>query len=163
MHPDPKSFFDNIGPQFCVYNSYPRFNSDWRWYKSLYGSNKNFNEFFLKSYYKNSHNFLDYRFIFNERSSEINEDLEKLCINLNLALSKYENIKSESLFTEIIEIIELVRNNVSDLNGHIVDSIDEMLNLHKNKGLEQESVKQMNYFSQCFGRELLYISVIREY
>ncbi len=163
MHPAPKSFFHDIGPQFCVYNSYPRFVSDWRWYKSLYGSNKNFNEYFLNSYYKNSHNFLDYRFIFNERSSEMNKNLEKLCLNLNLTLTKYENKKSGNLIAEMIEIIELVRNNVSELKGEIVESIDEMLHLYKYKRIEQESVKQMKYFSQCFGRELLYISVIREY
>ena len=49
LSPTPSMFIEDVGQRFSIYGSYPKINSDWRWYKSLYGENKKFNESHQKS------------------------------------------------------------------------------------------------------------------
>ena len=51
-----------------IYNSVPKFADDWRWYKSLHGKSKNFNENFILEYNKVSHSLIDYRINSSRRS-----------------------------------------------------------------------------------------------
>ena len=43
---NPSIALNVLGKQFEVYNSVPKLNLDWRWYKSIYGKNKLWNEIF---------------------------------------------------------------------------------------------------------------------
>ena len=147
---------------WSIYNSYPRFSSDWRWYKSLYGENKNINNVFLKNYSENIHNFLDYRFVFNKRPMKENEELEMLCFKLrNIVMEIEEGNKRDSL-SEAITIIKSVKDNIAGLERCLDKSMDEILLLLSKNTFEIKSVSQMKYFKKCFGRELLYISILRD-
>ena len=164
MHPMPEMFIEDIGSRFSIYNSYPNFSSDWRWYKSLYGKKKNFNEIFLDSFSRNGHNFLDYRHVFNARSSNLNGELEELCLGLRNLVTEYEKEKSNSYVSDIIEILNLVKNNLTGLEEPTIDkSIDEIMKLLRRDQFDAQSIKQMKFFNKCFGRELLYISAIPDY
>jgi hypothetical protein len=72
----PEMFIEDMGDRFEIYNTFPRYDNDWRWYKSLYGDRKSFNERFMGFYFKNSHNFYDFNNIYPQRDSAKNVILE---------------------------------------------------------------------------------------
>jgi len=161
MHPTPSMFFSDIGKNFTVYNSYPKFFSDWRWYKSLYGEYKDFNNLFLKSYSNSIHNFLDYEYVFAERSSKLNMELEYFCSQLRDTVEESDDVYGQ-INGDAVFIIKKVRENISGIKTSLKKSIDEVLCLIENNNIDIKSISKMNYFNKCFGRELLYVSVLRD-
>ena len=161
MHPTPSMFFSDIGKNFTVYNSYPKFFSDWRWYKSLYGEYKDFNNLFLKSYSNSIHNFLDYEYVFAERSTKLNVELEYFCSRLRDTVEESDDVYGQ-INQEAVFIIKKVRENISGIKTSLKKSIDEVLCLIENNNIDIKSISKMNYFNKCFGRELLYVSVLRD-
>ena len=62
--------------------------------------------------------------------------------------------------SQVVVIIDKVKQNIASLQSPLEKSIDEVLLLIKTNKISLESVAQMKYFNECFGRELLYISVL---
>ncbi len=162
MHPNPEMFLGDIGQSFSIYNSYPRFSTDWRWYKSLYGQNKKINQVFTENYYENIHNFFDYRFVFNQRSKKLNDELERLCFKLRNLVKEFEEGNKRGSFSEAIKVIERVKDNIAGLERCLDKSMDEILFLLKKNQFDIKSVSKMKYLKECFGRELIYVTVIRD-
>ena len=162
MHPSPDMFIKDIGQNYSIYNSYPRFTSDWRWYKSLYGEKKNFNNVYFDNYSKNIHNFLDYRFVFDQRSSRLNAELEQLCFEFRNVVTMFEDQNNNNSISQAVVIIDKVKQNIGSLKSPLEKSIDEVLDVIKTSKIDTETISQMKYFNKCFGRELLYISVLRD-
>tara|TARA_B100000315_G_scaffold156409_1_gene144937 strand:- start:1278 stop:2456 length:1179 start_codon:yes stop_codon:yes gene_type:complete len=162
MHPDPTMFFEDLGNDYSIYNSYPRFNSDWRWYKSLYEEKKKFNKVFIDNFLKNIHNFLDYRFVFDQRSSMLNAELEQLCFEFKNVVTMFEDQKNNNSISQAVVIIDKVKQNIASLKSPLEKSIDEVLNVIKTNKIDTETISQMKYFKKCFGRELFYVSVLRD-
>ncbi|MBC8460150.1 MAG: class I SAM-dependent methyltransferase [Deltaproteobacteria bacterium] len=162
MHPNPPMFIEDLGQNYSIYNSYPRFSSEWRWYKSLYGENKKINNVFLQNFSENIHNFMDYRFIFNQRSSKLNNELQELCLELRNIVTQLEEERPSNSVSEAAAIIGKVKKNIAGLEGLLVKSIDEVLFIIKNNQIDLKSVSRLKYFKECFGRELLYVSALRD-
>ena len=97
MPPSPAMFFEDVGKDYRIYNSYPRLSSDWRWYKSLHGEEGLFNSVFLEDFSENIHNLLDYRFVFDTRSSTLNGELENLCLEFRNFVTMMEEDKQRLL------------------------------------------------------------------
>ncbi|MFC1664776.1 class I SAM-dependent methyltransferase, partial [Pseudomonadota bacterium] len=112
MHPTPAMLFADIGHEYSLYNSFPRIHTDWRWYKSLYGNNLQFNENFLNSYFTSCHNLFDYKDISPPRSREENTALESDCFYLMSIVADYEDKNVEIPFTEITEKVRNIQNNI---------------------------------------------------
>jgi hypothetical protein len=158
IHPDPQEIFQDAGKKFNFYNSYPKFYSDWRWYKDLINSQFITKEKFLDQYNKNAHNFIDYKFFFPEIPANQNIKLSKKSRELLKLLIKNEielNSKNYNLFlNKLIEI-----NKILKLQKIIIKGLDEVVYiLKKRKFLGASNLK---YFKSNFGRELFYISLIK--
>ena len=162
MHPSPGMFIKDVGQDYSIYNSYPRFSSDWRWYKSLYEEKKKFNKVFIDNFLKNIHNFLDYRFVFDQRSSMLNAELEQLCFEFRNVVKMFEDQKNNNSISQAVVIIDKVKQNIASLKSPLEKSIDEVLNVIKTNKIDTETISQMKYFKKCFGRELFYVSVLRD-
>ena len=93
-HPDPSTFFKDIGNRFNFSFSYPDFYSNWNWYKSLIGKKKDRKIFFLDSYIKNICNFLDYDNVYFEKKLKITKKLNKTASDLINNLIEYEESPS---------------------------------------------------------------------
>ena len=162
MHPTPKMIFTDLGKKFDFYNSYPTFNSDWRWYKDLYGSKKELKLNFLKNYYKQCHNFIDYRNVYKSLKPEFNIRLENEVQSLMNYLIKYEKNKTQKLKNFVINKIKKICNflkKIEDLNSK---GILEALNLIKNqKNISVDQIRKLKKFKYIFGRELLYLSLLK--
>jgi SAM-dependent methyltransferase len=158
----PSNFLEDIGDNFSIYGSYPKITMDWRWYKSLYGSGRKFNEVFLDSYYRNIHNFFDHNLVLESRDKEFNLELENcVCTLTNLARQRENNGKT------------IIDDEVSNLIGDVFDKLikiyppwsnplGEVMNLIVNKNFTVFDLSKMQDFKHIFGRELLYISAIKE-
>ena len=158
IHPNPQEIFKDVGKKFNFYHSYPRFYKDWRWYKDLINDQFNAKDNFLNQYNKNSHNFIDYKFLFPEIQIDQNIKLSyksRELLNLLIQNEKALNPKNYKLFlNKLIEINKLLKSNKINLKG-----IDEVIDILRKKNLFRAS--KLKYFKANFGRELFYISLIK--
>ena len=50
-----------LSDEFDVYGASPDMLTDWRWYKSIYGENRSYNEMAINQYWSQVHNLIDYK------------------------------------------------------------------------------------------------------
>jgi hypothetical protein len=75
-----KEIFRDVGKKFEIINTYPSFSQDWRWFKSLHGQAKNFNDTFESEYYRWCHGFISYEMSVESGSVDGNKILESKCL-----------------------------------------------------------------------------------
>jgi len=159
---EPEIALNILGPNFTVYQTVPKILSDWRWYKSLYGEQRQFNNQFAMQYHSWSHNFIDYRYQNNARAPQKNLLIKDYAENLIKACEKYEKegIKAyNKLISPILNnMINNLRNDIHLNTFRSLREVDEILS----SNFSPEDVAKMQYFSALFGREQCYISLIHE-
>jgi len=160
--PTPEMFMEDMGKDFDIYNSYPRFNSDWRWYKSLYGKNKRLNEMYMESYYANSHNFYDYNDLHRQRDSSKNISLEEECLRLLSLMVDMEEKKDWGYCDKIINVVKKIQDNLAEISPSWAEGIEEFLALFQKEGLTVEEVSKMEKLAPVFGRELIYVTATKD-
>jgi len=158
----PGVFFDTLGSGFSVYGSVPKLVTDWRWYKSLYGDGRRFNQVFLESYLANCHNLFDYRDVLPPRPAAANTALENRCRILLTMVAAYWEKKAPPPRDGIARQVEDIRAAVADVSRPWADGIGEFLDVFAKDAITPETVAGMTKLAPIFGRELLYISMIRD-
>ena len=158
IHPNPKEIFEDAGKNFNFFNSYPKFYNDWRWYKDLIKREFNTKKNFLNQYNKNAHNFIDYKSSFPKIQAKQNiilsnktRELLKILILCEKKLTFENDKKFLNKFKEIHKIIK--KNNIR------IKGLNEIENILKNKKFHV--TQNLKYFKYNFGRELFYISLIK--
>jgi len=160
--PTPEMFMEGMANDFDIYNSYPRFDTDWRWYKSLYAENKLFNERYMESYYMNSHNFYDYNGLYPQRDPDKNIALEEYCLKLLSLIVEMEEKRDLGYLNDITDIVKAIQINLAEVSSSWADGIDEFLILFQKDKLTIEDVAQMDKLKPVFGRELIYVSATKK-
>lgn len=151
-----------LGDNFVFFQSVPKFSKDWRWYKSLHGSNRNFNNTFVDEYSKVLHCLLDFRINGFDRDSKKNLKLEKLCCEIASLTNKYEMSGVEKYKKFIDPVFEQIINNLEEepmKNTKL--ALNEMRMLLLNDKIEAEDIEKMSEFKFLFGREQCYLSFIK--
>ncbi len=82
---------ESVGAEFDFYGSSPQFVTDWRWYKSLYGENRRFNERACDQYRANVLNLMDWRIVVPPQPPELGAWLQDRCERLWLSLRANED------------------------------------------------------------------------
>jgi len=147
--------------QFEFYASSPHFVSDWRWYKKIYGKERDFNQRGLKQYWSNLHNLLDYRYIFPEHDVTSNMKLYCLCRSIRLAIQQYEKEKSNEILSDIQKNLQECIMIVRNFSPATAYALSEALELLSHQPLEASQVAKMTKFAALFGRGQQYISLNR--
>jgi hypothetical protein len=162
LHPSPGMFIEDIGEKFDIYKTYPKFTNEWRFYKSLYGDQKQLNQKFLESYYENVHNFFDYLIVLPKQKKDINIQLEKQSLSLIRSISEKENkddlIINNSLKNDIERIFLILIN----INPLWKDPLNEVLNLINQSKIDVSDIQALKLFDKIFGRELIYATAIKK-
>jgi len=158
----PAPLFKALGGDYSLYNGYPRLATDWRWYKSLYGEERRFNEVYLDSYFALCHNLFDHRSVLPPRAPERNAELEEACFALMSRVAAYENAGAEAPVTELIGLVEPIRDNIDEVSPAWSAAIAEFMAVLTEDGLEPRRIAAMAALGPVFGRELLYVSMIRD-
>ena len=162
-HNTPELCLKILNNKFEIYNSVPKFTNDWRWYKSLHGKSKKFNENFISEYHKINHSLIDYRMSGTRRSSKKNNELEKLCFSFAAKTKKNEKFGVKKYKKNIEPFLKkIIKNIKKDLPKNVYLSLIEANNLLKKKQIDVNDISKMKYFSSLFGREQCYLSFIRK-
>jgi hypothetical protein len=162
-HNTPLLCTEILGDEYEIYSSVPKLGTDWRWYKSLYGNQRKFNESFLAEYDKISHCMIDYRMNSIKRPEEKNKVLEKLCFDFAEITKNNENLGHDAYMENVEPLLSKIINNVEpDLPQAAQKAMHEVNTLLKQEVVEIDDVAKMSNFSGFFGREQCYLSFTRE-
>jgi hypothetical protein len=163
MCPTPNMFVKDIGNDFEIYNSFPQFNSDWRWYKTLYGDKKSFNNTFLTAYNRNIHNFFDYNECFSEIDGDLGSRLEKESLKFISCISEKENNKDTVLDKQLTNSIQKIISLITEVDNNCWSkAFQELMKCLNSKIISPKDIANMPHFSKLFGRELIYVSAVKK-
>ncbi|MBA4186963.1 MAG: hypothetical protein C0467_02990 [Planctomycetaceae bacterium] len=147
---------EDLGASFDVLGSSPRFAPDWRWFKSLCGINRDFNQHLLAEYHGALHNFLDHRTQLPARDAIRNAYLEAGALAVAESLRLWEAGEGDG---ELVEIaVRKLIAGIADLPTTYRSALDEFLDAFAEPRLTPETVASMSHFGTLFGRETLYLS-----
>jgi SAM-dependent methyltransferase len=158
----PAPLFAALGSDYSLYNSYPRLATDWRWYKSLYGEERRFNEVYLDSYFALCHNLFDHRSVLPARAPERNAELEEACFALMSRVAAYENEGAKAPVAALIGLVEPIRAAINEVSPAWSAAIEEFMTVLTEEGHGPRRIAAMARLGPVFGRELLYVSMIRD-
>jgi SAM-dependent methyltransferase len=156
---------EDLGAEFDVLGASPRFAADWRWFKSLWGPHKEFNDHFLSQYWAGLHNFLDYRCEWGPRDAGRNRNLEGAAWGLIRAVSALEQAvyqgadPASGRLRVAAEALAAVEENVADLPGDVKPALTEVRELFCREHITADQVARIPLFRGLFGRETLYLSL----
>jgi SAM-dependent methyltransferase len=162
LSPTPEMFIEDVGDNFSIYGSYPKITTDWRWYKSLYGANKKINEVFLEAYYRNIHNFFDFNLVFEPIDKELNLVIENSAFNLINLAGQRENNGKIIIDDEVVNLIKDVFDKLIEIHPSWNKPFGDVMSLIVNKNFNAVDLSKMKNFKQIFGREMMYVSAIKE-
>jgi hypothetical protein len=157
---------ETLGDRFDVLGSSPRFGSDWRWFKSLAGPGREFNQHVLNEYRRELHNFLDCRIVVGPRDPARNEELEAEAWNLSLCVRALEQAVEAGQSTRrsssaIEESVRRIVAKLSDLPPQWSQALHEFLQVFGESNPTPARVAGMKQFGSLFGRETVYVSFER--
>ena len=159
----PRIFAKILNNKFSLHQSVPHFTSDWRWFKSLHGNKRKFNENFLSEYDSICHCMIDFRMNGVKRSNKKNNELEMMCIDFATAAKNNEDFGHAEYKKNIEPIFKKIINNVgSDLPVNSKKALQEVSLLLKKKVIKINDVAKMSKFKFFFGREQCYLSMINQ-
>lgn len=159
----PRIFAKILNNDFKIYQSVPKFASDWRWYKSLHGKQRKFNKNFLIDYDKISHCMIDFRMNGTERSAKKNKELEKFCFDFAAKAKNNESLGHLKYMKNIRPVLnKIIRNIEFDLPEFSRKALYEVSELLKKEKLNIDDISKMSNFSSFFGREQCFLSMINE-
>lgn len=154
-----EQILNQLGHNFQIYNTYPKYFKSFDWYKNFIGKKRNMNKVFTDQIYKNYYSFLDMKKVYEKDSSIQNSkklnslinQLYFLLFNLeknNLKIERFKNI--EIILTKIIKASE---------NQDLKNIVKSTLSLIKSKDLFNNYYTSKNKLLGIFGKELCYISL----
>ena len=159
----PRLCNDVLSDEFIIYQSVPRFLTEWRWYKSLHGEQRKLTKNFLTEFDTISHCMIDFRMGGVKRSIEKNTELEKFCFDFAMIAKDNENLGYEAYIKNIEPLLSKIIGNMElDLSQGTKKALREVTTLLKKKSVEVDDVANMSDFSSFFGRDHCYLSVKKE-
>lgn len=154
-----------LGDEFEILGSSPSISEDWRWFKGLYGENKDGNNHYLKEYWKKNHNFLDSRLEPSSGNVKINIRLEKKAIEFLESVRAHEDCLIQGKNVEKLrpKVASVLREFIGLLPESVFIAkvaLEEALNLiQNNEQINAVDIANSQTFACLFGRETSYISV----
>jgi 2-polyprenyl-3-methyl-5-hydroxy-6-metoxy-1,4-benzoquinol methylase len=159
-----------IGTELEAMATFPRYATDWRWFKALSGPNRRFNETLLDAAGRNTLSFIDYRRTFPERTSAENAPLEAAFAAIHqLALDWQASVEGgnptlhDQLAHRIGRKIEDIERLLASVSHELAAAIHELGTIWALAAPTIADVKGMKLFNGVFGRESVYVSLTRPY
>ena len=157
-----------IGNELESMATFPRYGSDWRWFKALSGPNRRFNHNLLEATGRNTLNFIDYRRTFPERTAAENapieaafSDIHRLALDWQAALDGGDRPRRDQLTGRIGQHIDEVARLLAAADGELAATIRELGAVWALGSPAIADVRGMTLFAGLFGRESVYVSFTR--
>jgi 2-polyprenyl-3-methyl-5-hydroxy-6-metoxy-1,4-benzoquinol methylase len=151
----------DLGGHFDVLGSSPRFAAEWRWFKSLCGAGREFNDHFLAEYHRSLHNFFDHRRVLPPRDPERNRQFEAAAWEVAERVGELERAQTDTATRAVADSVERVLAGMTNLPGEWSAALAEFLEAFADPGLTPDRVAGMGQFGALFGRETVYLSLER--
>ena len=114
------------------------------------------------AYDKNIHNFFDYNLVLEPRNKELNLALENSAFDLINLAGQRENDGNTVIDFEVIDSINAVFDKLIEIHPYWSEPLGEVISLVKGNNFSAEDLSKMQEFKKIFGRELMYVSAIKE-
>lgn len=156
----PSMAVEALKDDFAHLGFSPRMITDWRWYKSLYGDNRKFNEVFLESFYSMAHNLLDHRTLFPSRDPAQNRAIESTCFDLleKTMACEFNQGDIEIVYSALDTLLDLI----TPISQSTAKAIAETQTLLRQNEIKTADIASMTHLKPLFGREMMYASFTRE-
>jgi 2-polyprenyl-3-methyl-5-hydroxy-6-metoxy-1,4-benzoquinol methylase len=151
----PMVLAELAGP-FDVLGSSPRFAADWRWFKGLCGTERDFNRHVLAEYRAGVHNFFDHRCVLPARDPARNAEFESAALAVARAVERWEAAEADS--DEVEAAVRRVIAGMADLPANWSAALEEFLDAFADPQLTPDAVAGLPLFGPLFGRETIYLS-----
>lgn len=154
-----EQILDQVGPNFQIYNTYPKYFKLFEWYKNFIGKNRNLNNIYVSQIYKNYYSFLDMNTIY-EKESNIKKTkiLNSLIYKLFYLMFNLE--KNKLHISQLKKIEELLLKISSTSENLILKSmIKDTVSFLNEKNISKKYYSNNNKLLGVFGKELCYISL----
>ena len=159
---------DAAGAGMEALATFPRFGADWRWFKALTGLERRFNENLLQAFRRNTHNFLDYRRVWPERTAEANASLDAACQELHKAAIAWHAAFQEAAggtlrdrATDISRLLESMSGELADIDPGLSEAMSDLRGVWNASEVTTRMIAKMEAFGALFGRETVYLSLTR--
>jgi 2-polyprenyl-3-methyl-5-hydroxy-6-metoxy-1,4-benzoquinol methylase len=150
---------EDLGSSMTFIGSSPDFAVDWRWFKSLYGDARQFNDHFLGEYYCNCHNFLDHRQMLRRAEPGQNVQLEDAACQLIATAGKIDGAARPDQVQAILTQLQTFLDALAAGAPESIAALREFSELYALPTLGIADVRNMKSFAGLFGRENVYVSL----
>lgn len=149
---------DGLADRFTVFNTSPRFMTDWRWYKAIVPGQTGYNETALQQYWLNAHNLLDYRRLFAPRDPDANRRLYAACIEIRNLIREFESTRDRRVVPQIGGLLDAIGRDVQTFSADIGAAVVEASAILANEASMPEALAASRQFGPWFGRGQQYLS-----
>jgi SAM-dependent methyltransferase len=155
-----------LGYELALLGTNPVFHADWRWFKTLHGNERHFNEAMAESFLRNAHNFIDYQHTYPPRDSNENRMLQTaahavhaaaLAAEKQIEIVGRENVDLQDMLLALSRFVACVNK----FNTGLGDAFAEAASLLAKPSLSVGDIACMQRFAPIFGRETIYSSLTR--
>ena len=157
-----------VGEEMEVLSSSPRFQTDWRWFKSMTGENRDYNKRFLDATAASILNFLDYRREFEAAPAAVAKELEVLfaggyqqALDWETAFLEDDDDRCHDVGALLVETLTALSQTLGALDPGFKGVFEELRDVWLQTDITTEAVANMKQFNGLFGRETVYVSFTR--
>lgn len=151
-----------LGDRFDVLASSPRFILDWTWYKKAAMDKGHFNRAGLECYWRNLHNFMDYRYVYPPRLESENRELLARCEEIHNQIGEYERTDDVSVRQKIVANLIILKDEISGYMVPVCEGLAEVIEWLSATAMDGKTVKLSKQFGEWFGRGQTYMSFVRK-
>jgi len=150
-----------IAEAFEILGSSPRFMTDWRWYKTITGSRRDFNTIALEQYWQSAHNFLEYSTLLPPRPAPLNRQLHERCRTMRDAIRAFERTRDEQLLEDLCRVLNEVIALIEAFSGQAAEALREVERWLSQPAPAPDALAESEAFGGLFGRGQQYLSFSR--
>lgn len=150
-----------VADDFDVYATSPHFITDWRWYKAITGSNRNFNQIAIDQYWQNVHSLLDHSRVFPSRPEAMNRQIYDLCRTARDTIREFENSRDLQFLQDIQHILGQIIVLVESFSTEVANALREVQSLLAYYPIDRKALAESQKFGSLFGRGQQYLSLNR--
>lgn len=157
-----------LGPRMELLHTFPRFATDWRWFKGLVGEARRFSDTAIEAQRSNVHNFVDHRRVLPQRSATENAALDQAftaahtqALDWQSAFFADDTEARDTAGLEIERRLDEIQGALSHVDPDSSAAIAELAQVWRQKHVDAAAVRAMKPFGALFGRETVYVSLTR--
>ena len=154
---DAIEFFKN---EYFFYGASPNVFQDFRWYKALPYSTQEYNDYYLKQFNSQRHNFINSAEVYTSRNKEENLELSFTCKELISIVKSLEKQDIKYSKNDLLNSLDLISKNLKTVDENLYNSIVEVKQLIQMKDINPQIVSNLANTKSLFGRGQVFVSFI---